>query len=117
MTYYLNISSLLTSILTAFYYLLQSLYRLTNFSFDSNYSQKLHTMPSHSLFSWPTGMVSKGLVSIHLVPARQRTRLHRIGKADTDKCKCGEVITGTHVVEECPELGHAGRNRESGERP
>ena len=34
----------------------------------------------------------------------QNEWLHRIGKADTDKCKCGEVMTGTHVVEECPEL-------------
>ena len=31
--------------------------------------------------------------------------LLKIGKADPDKCRCGEVMTGTHVVEECPELG------------
>ena len=30
--------------------------------------------------------------------------LFRIGKADSDKCRCGEVMTGIHVVEECPEL-------------
>ena len=34
----------------------------------------------------------------------QNEWLHRIGKTDTDKCRCGKVMTGTHVVEECPEL-------------
>ena len=34
----------------------------------------------------------------------QNEWLHRIGKKDTDKCRCGEAMTGTHVVEECPEL-------------
>ena len=24
--------------------------------------------------------------------------------ADLDKCRCGAILTGTHVVEECPEL-------------
>ena len=37
--------------------------------------------------------------------------LHRVGKAVTDWCGCGAVMTGTHththIVEECPELeGH-----------
>ena len=39
----------------------------------------------------------------------QNEWLNRIGKADPDKCRCGEVITGTHVVEECPELDGGGR--------
>ena len=35
----------------------------------------------------------------------QNEWLFKIGKSDTDRCKCGEeAITGTHVVEECPEL-------------
>ena len=29
--------------------------------------------------------------------------LLRIGKADSDKCRCGAVITGTHVVGKFPE--------------
>ena len=34
--------------------------------------------------------------------------LHRIGKVGTDKCRCGTVMTGTHVVEECPRVGEVG---------
>ena len=30
--------------------------------------------------------------------------LFKFGKADTNWCKCGRVIAGTQVVEECPEL-------------
>ena len=34
----------------------------------------------------------------------QNEWLFKIGKADSGRCQCGEVMTGTHVVEECPEL-------------
>ena len=34
----------------------------------------------------------------------QNEWLFKIGKAGSDKFKCGEAMTGTHVVEECPEL-------------
>ena len=30
--------------------------------------------------------------------------LFKIKKTDTESCKCGSTMTGTHVVEECPEL-------------
>ena len=57
---------------------------------------------------WPTGLWKKSLISIHLVPVRQGTAngwLFRIGKTDQLECRCrGGVMTGTDVVEECPEL-------------
>ena len=34
----------------------------------------------------------------------QNEWLFKIKKSDTESCKCGEKTTGTHVVEECPEL-------------
>ena len=34
----------------------------------------------------------------------QNEWLFKIKKADTDRCTCGERMTPTHVVEECPEL-------------
>ena len=34
----------------------------------------------------------------------QNEWLFKTGKAESDKCRCRAVITGTHVVEECPEL-------------
>ena len=30
--------------------------------------------------------------------------LFKTGKADSDRCRCGAVMTGTQVVEKCPEL-------------
>ena len=34
----------------------------------------------------------------------QNEWLFKIKKTDNDSCKCGKTMTGTHVVEECPEL-------------
>src|SRR5258706_8313252 len=34
----------------------------------------------------------------------QNEWLLKIKKSDTDECVCGKTMTGTHVVEECPEL-------------
>ena len=40
----------------------------------------------------------------HTNKGPQNEWLFRINKAESDKCKCGERMTGTHVVEECPEM-------------
>ena len=53
------------------------------------------------------GLVPKGPVRFQMVPNEQSTTERvtvQIGKAKTDECRCGAVMTGTHVVEECPEL-------------
>ena len=34
----------------------------------------------------------------------QNEWLFKISKAGSDRCKCGDVMTRTHVVEECPQL-------------
>ena len=56
---------------------------------------------------WPTRMVSEGFVSIYLVPIGQGTA-ERVATQDWQgghrQVQCGEVMTGIHVVEECPEL-------------
>ena len=62
---------------------------------------------------WTAGLVQEGPVCIHLVPIEQRTT-ERVATQDRQG---GEVMTGTHVVEECPKLDHGRYYGRSGKRP
>ena len=58
-----------------------------------------------------SGVVQKSDVCVYMCRTNmgpQNEWLHRIGK---DRCKCGEVMKGAHVVEECPELEQWGPRR------